>query len=83
MPRERMELDLAPDHGELPEHGVLDRLLRARVALQGEAEDRGEHEQQWEEREERVIRDQRREAARLPAWSLLNFFSTANGIASP
>ena len=44
---------------------MLDRLLRPGVALQDEAEDRHEHEQQREQGEERVVGDEGREASSL------------------
>ena len=71
-PVELTDLDLRSDDRELRKHGALDRVLRADVALQHEPEDRHEHEQQGEQREERVVRHERREVPRLVIAELLD-----------
>jgi hypothetical protein len=53
--------DLVADDGELRDRGVDDPLLERAVALDHHGDDRDEHEQQREQREEAVVRDQRRE----------------------
>jgi hypothetical protein len=66
-----VHLDLGADDRELVEHGVLHRVLGAGVVAQDEAEDRREHQQQGEQREERVVGDQRRQVARTIVAELL------------
>ena len=52
-----------PSNRQLGEHRVDDVRLQLLVALKHEAEDGGQGQQQREDREERVVRDQRREPA--------------------
>ncbi len=64
-------LQLGADDRELAERRVQHALLRARVALQHEAEHRHEHQQQREQREEPVVRDQRPQLDALVVVELL------------
>src|SRR5260370_32717046 len=73
-------LQLAADHGELGERGVQDALLQTGMSLQSEAEDGDEDEQQWEQRQEAVVRDQTREA---PAVVLTEFLDHGQREAEP
>ncbi len=69
---ERVQFELVADDRNLPERAVEDLVLLAGVALQHEAEDRDEHEQQREQRDERVVGDQRGELAGLVVAELLD-----------
>ncbi len=69
---ERVQLELIADDRKLPERAVEDPLLLAGVALQDEAEDRHEHEQQREQRDEAVVGDQRGELSGLVVAELLD-----------
>lgn len=62
---ESMDPNLVADDGELTEHRVLDRRLRAVIALQDEAQHRRHHEQQRKQREEAVVGDERGQAPGL------------------
>ena len=65
--------------GNWPETEFSTEFCGLRVALQHEAEDRHEHQQQREQREERVVGDQRRQVAGLVVAELLDH---GHGIAS-
>ncbi len=60
-----MYLDLLADDRELAEDRVLDLVSQPRVALEHEAEDRGQDEQERKQREEGVVGDQRGQIARV------------------
>ena len=64
-------LELRPDHREVGERGVEHAALQIGIALERVAEQRHEHEEQREDREERVIGDARGEVAALVLGELL------------
>ena len=68
---ERVRLDSRADHRQLGERRADDPVLQIGTAVQREAEDRHEDEQQREEREEPVVRDRRGEVAALVVGVLL------------
>ena len=71
---ERVQFELVAEDRELPERAVHDFFLVAWMPCRHEAEDRHEHEQQREDRDEGVVGDQR---GQLPGLVVVNFFTTA------
>ncbi len=64
-------LDLLADHRVLRERRVRQGLLQRRVVLEHDIQDRGQHQQQREDRDEAVVRDQRGQVPGLVVVELL------------
>ena len=69
--RRHVLAELLADHGNLRDGGVQHVLLEVRIALEQEAQDRGERQQQREDREEGPVGDERRQARRAVVGELL------------